>query len=117
VSKAFLISNKAAERHAIIDMWGYMVRKSHTQSVMHECQTDLHVASSVLQLMAVQYNGSCFWVMAPCRYWLLDDWALILSRGRDFSLSHHAHTGSGVHTASYPMDAVGLFTRDKVARA
>jgi hypothetical protein len=30
-------------------------------------------------------------------------------QGQDFSVLHNVQTGSGVHTASYPMDAGGCF--------
>jgi len=36
---------------------------------------------------------------------------------RIFSFHYHIQTGSGVHSASYPMGNVGSFPRGKAARA
>jgi hypothetical protein len=45
----------------------------------------------------------------------LDDWVSIPGRGKEgnFSLRHSVHTGSGAHTASYPMGIRGSFPRGK----
>jgi hypothetical protein len=39
----------------------------------------------------------------------------ILVRAGNFSFLHHVQTGSGAHTASYPMGTVGSFFGGKVA--
>jgi hypothetical protein len=47
----------------------------------------------------------------------LDGLGSILSRDRDYILHRHTQTGSEAHTASYPKDATGSFSRDRVDRA
>jgi hypothetical protein len=48
---------------------------------------------------------------------MLENWALISGRGRDFLLYHNMQTNSEAnHQASYPTGNLGLFSGGKVCR-